>query len=405
MKKPAAIILDGDQRSALAAARSLGSEGVEVVVGASKLRSLASSSKYCRDAFSYRPPDSDPGGFLSDVLEAAARREGSVLFPMTDMTLNEILLNRGLFAGTARIPFPDYALYDALSDKESLFRQARGLGLPMPETLFTSDYMDRAKLCSEASLLGFPLVVKASHSRARAGESYVSSSVAYVENSLELEAILGKAPYAGMRCLVQEKIRGPGIGVFLLARHGEVLARFAHCRIREKPPSGGVSVLCESIEPPARAMETASMLISANAWHGVAMVEFKWDEREARPKLIEVNGRFWGSLNLAIRAGVNFPFLLYRMALGFPAAGPEGYRIGVKSRWELGDLDHLLIRLMKDRDDPAVSGVRGNRLGAVASFMTDFFRPSVSHEVFRFGDPRPFFHEVGDYLRRIAHHG
>ncbi len=405
LKKPVVIILDGNQRSALAATRSLGRKGIEVVVGAEKGRSLASSSRYCKRSFAYPSPESDPPAFLRAVLETTERYVNPVLFPMTDVTVNEILLHRSLFPENVRIPFSDHLRYDALSDKENLFRQAKKLAIPMPETLFSSDFTSHADLISEAVKMGFPLVVKAAHSRAILSGKYIASSAVYATDPGELETVLGKVPFNRTRCLVQKKIQGPGIGIFLLARHGDVLARFAHRRIREKPPSGGVSVLCESIKPPAEALDAASRLISINGWHGVAMIEFKWDDEENRPKLIEVNGRFWGSLNLAIRAGVDFPFLLYQLALGERVEGPAEYRIGLKSRWELGDFDHLLIRLTKDPDNPSLSGTRVRKRDAIAVFLADFFRSSVVHEVFRFDDPVPFLFEAKEYVRNIVRRG
>jgi predicted ATP-grasp superfamily ATP-dependent carboligase len=400
--QPPVIILDGNQRSALAATRSLGMKGIDVVVGAEEGRSLASSSRFCKRFFSYPSPDSDPAAFLRAVVETTGRYVSPVLFPMTDITVNEILLNRSLLPENVRIPFSDHSRYDALSDKENLFRQAKKLAIPMPETLFSSDFTSREALVSDAVSMGFPLVVKAAHSRERLSGKYVASSVKYVNNPSELKAVLGKPPYNQMRCLVQKRIQGKGMGIFLLARNGEVLARFAHRRIREKPPSGGVSVLCESIRPPAEALDAASRLVSTIGWHGVAMIEFKWDDEENRPKLIEVNARFWGSLNLAIRAGVDFPYLLYLLALGEKVEGPFDYRIGLKSRWELGDLDHLLIRLKKDPDHPAVSGTRVRKRDAVWVFLADFFRPSVIHEIFDSGDPGPFLFEAKEYVRNLA---
>jgi predicted ATP-grasp superfamily ATP-dependent carboligase len=397
-RKTTVIILDGNQRSALAATRSLGMKGIDVVVGAEKRRSLASSSKYCKSFFSYPSPDSDPAAFLRAVVETCARYLNPVLFPMTDLTVNEILLNRILLPENVLIPFPDHDTYDALSDKENLFRQARKLAIPMPETLFSSDFTNRDALVSEAVRMRFPLVVKAAHSRERLSGKYVASSATYAKDLKELEAVLGMAPYNRLRCLIQKRIRGKGIGIFLLARRGEILAKFAHRRIREKPPSGGVSVLCESIHPPAEALDAASRLISVNKWHGVAMVEFKWDDEENRPKLIEVNGRFWGSLNLAIQAGVDFPFLLYKLALGEKIEGPAEYRIGLKSRWELGDLDHLLIRLKRDPGHPSLSGPRVKKRDAIGAFLADFFRPSVGHEVFNPNDPGPFLFEARAYV-------
>jgi len=401
-KKPAVIILDGNQRSALAATRSLGMQGIDVVVGAEGRSSLASSSKFCKRFFSYPSPDSDPAAFLRAVLETSEQYVNPVLFPMTDMTVNEILLNRTLLPENVLIPFSDHLRYDALSDKENLFRQAKKLAIPMPETLFSSDFTSREALISEAVRMGFPLVVKAAHSRERLSGKYVASSATYANDPNELKTVLGKAPYKQMRCLVQKRIQGKGIGIFLLARKGEVLARFAHRRIREKPPSGGVSVLCESIRPPAEALDAACRLISSSEWDGVAMIEFKWDDEENRPKLIEVNARFWGSLNLAIRAGVDFPFLLYLLALGEKVEGPAEYRIGLKSRWELGDLDHLLIRLKRDPDHPALSGTRVRKRDAVGAFLADFFRPSVIHEIFDSGDPGPFLFEAKEYVKDLV---
>ena len=262
LQKPSVIILDGNQRSALAATRSLGMTGIDVVVGAEKGRSLASSSRFCNKVFSYPSADTDPPAFLRAVLETAERYVNPVLFPMTDMTVNEILLNRNLFPENVRIPFSDHDRYDALSDKEKLFRQAEKLAIPMPETLFSSDFTSREALMSEAVRMGFPLVVKAAHSRERLSGRYIASSATYANDPNELKTVLGVPPYDQLRCLVQKRIQGPGIGIFLLARNGDVLARFAHRRIREKPPSGGVSVLCESVQPPAEALDIASRLIS-----------------------------------------------------------------------------------------------------------------------------------------------
>ena len=133
------------------------------------------------------------------------------------------------------------------------------------------------------------------------------------------------------------------------------------------------------------------------------MIEFKWDVEENRPKLIEVNGRFWGSLNLAIKAGVDFPFLLYQLAIGEKVEGPTEYRIGLKSRWELGDLDHLLIRLKRDPNHPSLSGTRVRKRDAVTVFLADFLRPSIGHEVFECGDPGPFLFEAKEYIRNLVH--
>ena len=183
-------------------------------------------------------------------------------------------------------------------------------------------------------------------------------------------------------------------------RDGQIVAQFAHRRIREKPPSGGVSVLCESICAPEEALVAQEGLLEKWRWFGVAMVEFKCDRRDSVPKLMEVNARFWGSLQLAISAGVDFPFLLCRLANNEKIDKQSDYEIGLKSRWELGDLDHLLIRLRRRKKDSILPYNAPSRGKVLVDFIGDFFNPSVKHEVLRSDNPKPFFWEFRRYFNR-----
>jgi predicted ATP-grasp superfamily ATP-dependent carboligase len=148
-------------------------------------------------------------------------------------------------------------------------------------------------------------------------------------------------------------------------------------------------------------VEACAGLLRGAGWTGVAMVEFKLDARSGIPRLMEVNARFWGSLQLAISAGVDFPFLLYRHALGERPSPPPAYRVGVASRWELGDLDHLLIRLRR-RPGLQLPLHAPPLPRAVLHFLADFFRPAVRHEVFRPNDPAPFVAELQQYVQKLV---
>ena len=89
------------------------------------------------------------------------------------------------------------------------------------------------------------------------------------------------------------------------------------------------------------------------------MLEYKQDHRSGVPFLMEVNGRFWGSLQLAVDAGVDFPYLCCQLALGQAPDVPASYTVGVRSRWLLGDLDHLLLRVFHSDRDLPVAHPRG----------------------------------------------
>jgi predicted ATP-grasp superfamily ATP-dependent carboligase len=186
--------------------------------------------------------------------------------------------------------------------------------------------------------------------------------------------------------LAQEAISGPGIGVFLLLYGGRVLARFAHERVLEKPPSGGVSVLSQSRPIDEELFEKSVRLLEALGWSGVAMVEYKRDATTGEPVLMEINGRFWGSLQLAIDAGVDFPALVAEAALGGDPAPVLDYR-PARMRWEWGHVDHLIARLRTP------GGFR-----AIPAWLAAF---SARGEILRIGDPAPFLRETVGWARAL----
>ena len=186
--------------------------------------------------------------------------------------------------------------------------------------------------------------------------------VSYAESLDELRVQLRSLPRGAFPVLLQQRIVGPGVGIFLLIRKGEVLAQFAHRRIREKPPSGGVSVYRESIPANPELVSRSRALLERFDWEGVAMVEYKIDAQSGAPFLMEINGRFWGSLQLAIDAGVDFPVLLLRSQRGEGVTMPQ-YKSGVRSRWWWGDFDQLITRL---RHPVGLSRARTRRALALA---------------------------------------
>src|SRR5262249_45195107 len=136
-------------------------------------------------------------------------------------------------------------------------------------------------------------------------------------------------------------------------------------------------------------------------WHGVAMVEFKVDDDSGFPMLMEINGRFWGSLQLAIDAGLNFPYLLYQMISGVHVAvADQSYRIGTKSRWLLGDLDCLLLRLVKSKSQLNLDARAPSRWRFLVEFCK-LFQRDLHYEVERLNDPGPALVEYRAWLGQL----
>jgi predicted ATP-grasp superfamily ATP-dependent carboligase len=195
--------------------------------------------------------------------------------------------------------------------------------------------------------------------------------------------------------LIQEYVSGKGQGLFALYDRGKPVAFFAHKRLREKPPSGGVSVLSESVEVPPELYDMGRRILDHVQWHGVAMVEFKVADN-GTPYLMEVNARFWGSLQLAIDAGVDFPWLLYQLVQGRTLNDLQRYIVGIRNRWLLGDLVHLCLVLKGDTNTHATPSEKWR---AILQFL-HFFQSNTRYEVNRWGDLMPFLYELREYVGR-----
>jgi predicted ATP-grasp superfamily ATP-dependent carboligase len=128
------------------------------------------------------------------------------------------------------------------------------------------------------------------------------------------------------------------------------------------------------------------------------MIEYKLDETSGTPYLMEINGRFWGSLQLAVDAGVDFPALLLAAAAGEPPTPVVNYRAGVRSRWWWGDVDHLLARLRSSTSPPELQTHVQSKWRAFREFLV-LWRPGDRNEILRLDDPRPFLRETIEWLK------
>jgi predicted ATP-grasp superfamily ATP-dependent carboligase len=194
---------------------------------------------------------------------------------------------------------------------------------------------------------GFPVVIKPARSRVWADGRWYVNSVSYANEPIRVGrdlAVAGGPSVSGAAAGADPGCRSRRVR---LLRQRPAVCLFSHRRLREKPPSGGVSVLRESVAVDPVAGQHARALLDSLNWHGVAMVEFKQDERDGQLKLMEINGRLWGSLQLAIDAGVDFPNMMADLLAGKALAPLPSYKIGVQTRWLWGDIDSLLALFLQ----------------------------------------------------------
>lgn len=232
--------------------------------------------------------------------------------------------------------------YDKLRSAEL----AESVGVPAPRSVVVQS-ADDPRILEAPS----PCVVKARTEGPHKRVFYAATPDEVRAAVAELLSMVG-AEAGGV--LVQERIVGPGCGFFALCREGEPLRVFMHERIREYPPTGGPSTAARAIYD-ERLKDYGLRILRALRWSGVAMVEFKRSEAAGDYVLMEINGKFWGSLELALRSGVNFGADLIRLYRGEDIGYSEAYNRECHFYWPLDD---DLLNLWQTR-----------RLGQVKSYF------------------------------------
>ena len=233
----------------------------------------------------------------------------------------------------------EYAL-----DKQKTWELAASLGIRVPSSVVL------ARGGQVAPPGGFPVVLKPLHSKLIIQGSLQTIEVGIARDDAERMRWLDRwLPHTAVQ--QQQYVSGLGVGVEFLYAGGRKLWHLVHERVHESPLTGGASTYRRSIAPDDRTIATAQRLMDALAWHGVAMVEFKRDEN-GELWLMEINPRLWGSLAVAIDAGVDFPGGLLRLATGQDPGRQPRYRYPYYTRDLRSDVDWMKANLRADHRDP-----------------------------------------------------
>jgi predicted ATP-grasp superfamily ATP-dependent carboligase len=385
------LVLDGNENQAVACVRSLARAGHSVSVGAHASWSKAGWSRYAKSSFRYTPPERDADAFVRDITEVVRRNKPGVLvLPLTEGSTLPLSSRRDeVISAGGRMVLPCHETVLRAFDKLQTLRLAESLGIVVPSANLVCD-SDQAEAL--AKTIGYPVVIKPKSSREIGPSGQVRSTgrPLYARNSTEFMLAYKDLAERCTSVLAQTYVEGTGEGYFALMRQGEVRAEFAHRRLRDVRPTGSGSALRISVTLNPLLREAGLAVLRALRWHGVAMVEFRV-RSDGTPVFIEVNGRFWHSLALSVYAGVDFPAMLASMAEAGDVPIASNYRIGIRARWLLGDLRHL-IEVWRGAPKSYPGSFPG-RLQTLFSFLLPV--PGTYHDNFMMGDPLP---ELGDWL-------
>lgn len=394
------LVTDAHELAALGAVRSLGRAGHRVTVACPRrfLQPASAWSRHCAGLVVSPDPWRSHREFCGWLEKVLASGDYDAVLPVAEGSTQALAsLRPAAPPGVMLLLPPDPSLVFSLS-KFHATRKAESLGFLCPPTVYVEAGLAPGELEPQLQTLRTPAVVKLDNALTASG-AYRKGHTAVRPS---LEAVLGRLreleAFPGTR-IVQQMIPGRGVGAFFLRWGGRIVAEFAHRRLHEVPYTGGMSSLRESChdEP---LLAAGRRLLEALDYEGVAMVEFRLGE-DGRLYFMEINGRLWGSLALALHCGVDFPRLLLDCQRGLaPAAAPGAYPDGLRCRnLYPGEVGHV-TSVLKAR---AANGAKApSKVGALAKFAALTLDPRVRHDHLWPSDPGPALKQALELARFAA---
>ena len=399
---PKVLVLGSDTPIGLNIIRDLGRHKCRVYAIGRDENSIGASSKYCSAHF-VRP--SKPLELISLIKEIVKNYNVDSLIAISEGDLIFLNQHRAELEGIVTMLVPEQEKLDIVLNKDLCNEYAVKVGISIPRSVALGSLDELDSVCNE---INFPVVIKWADPNAVVNEleecGIELEKVEYASSESELRKILNKYSKLSVLPMIQEYAGGEGFAQMFLVKEGQALLTFQHKRVAEWPPSGGVSAVCESVDlnEHREAQSLSKKLLKELNWTGVAMVEYRFDPQTGVYKFMEVNGRFWGGLPLAINAGVSFPALyVHHLAKPFLTEQQlsNEYNPGLKACYFIPYFKRLLLLLFKPS---SIQGfVKFSVMRESLAFLAFPFNRNKSFYVYNKKDPGPFYRDIKNIFKKI----
>ena len=265
--------------------------------------------------------ETDPEGYIQGLLERLDQTPYDLILPFGNHACRQVVLAQQRIARKTRFLLPSIDNHSIAFDKALTYRHCLRHGIHVPQTISVNE--KTRFLDGDLSTLQFPLVIKTkSGTGVREGVRFVEKQEDFEKNFSEVFRVYEKHGFnENYLPIIQEFIPGLIHDACVAAREGEIIAYLSQVRHLMYPVMGGVGAINYTTHN-EELREIVTGLVKSLHWSGPAQIEFKYDERDQQFKLIEINPKLWGTLDLSIRSGVSFPRIIRDTLIARPIEPP-----------------------------------------------------------------------------------
>lgn len=299
------FLTDTHWRTSYYICKSLAKKGVQVI-GLKTVDSIFDKSSYYSEIITIPSIETNPQEYISKIQQILAI--GDILIPISPEVIELVAHNYVLLSEKISVPPIQLDQLEMALDKQKSIHFMQKIGIPTPKSFYPKSLNDAEETLSE---IDFPIVLKLSQE----GNIPPQNRYGIAHNIDDFKTIFRGLSVFQSPIIVQEYIHGTGVGVSIISNNGKILAMYPHQRLREQFKTGGPSTYCSYFE--SKLIEDyAAIFAQESKWNGIVMLEFKYNPIGKTLCFMEMNPRFWGSMELAIKAGVDFPSIFLEWMLG-----------------------------------------------------------------------------------------
>ena len=377
-RKQVGVVIIGGQFQGLGLLRSLGRQNVPTYL-LDEEPCIARFSRYT-DRYSKCPDVREESLFLEFMIDLALKEnlKGWIVYPNDDETVRLLAKHKEKLEEYYRIATPPWDIVKFAYDKMLTYKLAKKCGIAIPNTYYPTSIEELEQLDIE-----FPAIIKPSikmpfYKRTK-------KKAILIKNRRELVREYTKATMlidSSQTIMLQELIPGGAQNLFSvgsLSKNGELLVKVTVQRPRQHPMDFGHSTTFTQTVHIPELEEMAKTILEAMGYYGLSEVEFMFDPKDGKYKLLEINARAWGWHTIAIAAGLDMPYLSYLDILG-EKVKQGGCANGVKWLHMVTDIPIVLMELLKGKM-------------RFAEYL-DSLKGRKQFAVFSLEDPIPFIAEL-----------